>query len=89
MAESLGVRNRASIPPLTVPQILAWTDEHHRRTGAWPHVRSGPIAAAPGETWLAVEAALSIGNRGLPGGSSLAQVLLDRSVYWISTSMGL
>jgi hypothetical protein len=38
-------------------------------------VKSGPIAAEPEETWSGVNAALSVGQRGLPGGSSLAQLL--------------
>jgi hypothetical protein len=33
------------------------------------------IPAIPGETWLAVNSALDVGVRGLPGGSSLASVL--------------
>lgn len=75
LADRRGVRNRAGIPPLTTPAILAWADAHFRRTGSWPRRRSGPIKDAPGETWHAVELALNRGLRGLPGGSSLAQLL--------------
>ncbi len=78
LADRLGVRNRASIPRLTTPAILAWADAHFRRTGSWPRRRSGPIKDAPGETWHAVELALSRGLRGLPGGSSLAQLLAEQ-----------
>ncbi len=70
-----GVRNSGNLPPLTMQKILRWADLHHGRTGAWPMEKSGPIAEAPGESWNAVEAALRGGKRGLPGGSSLAQVL--------------
>jgi hypothetical protein len=70
-----GVRNIQRLPPLTVPQILAWADAHHRRTGAWPTSDSGPVVGAPGETWKAIAAALAIGRRGLPGGSSLPRLL--------------
>ena len=28
---------------LTVTSILAWADEHHRRTGKWPTNQSGPV----------------------------------------------
>jgi hypothetical protein len=63
--------------PLTVEQVIAWADEHRRRTGRWPAARSGAIPGAPGLTWLAVEMALVSGHRGLPGGDSLAR-LLDR-----------
>src|SRR5262249_32842998 len=48
------------------------------RTGRWPAVKSGPIPEAPGETWVAVDQALRMGARGLPGGSSLAGLLLKR-----------
>jgi hypothetical protein len=70
-----GVRNRHGLAPLTLREILAWADAHHRRTGSWPKCRSGPIPDAPGETWSAVDTALVKGQRGLPGGSSLARLL--------------
>lgn len=75
LAEQRGIRNRAAIPRLTRRRILAWADAHHQRTGTWPKLYSGPVADAPGETWLAVNTALSNGSRGLPGGSSLARLL--------------
>src|SRR5262249_17050420 len=77
LAQGLGVRNRASTPPLTVAQILAWAAAHHDRTGQRPNRHSGPIADAPGETWAAVGTALRLGTRILPGGSSLAQLLAE------------
>ena len=49
-----------------------------RRTGRWPNARSGPIPEAPGETWNAINAALSLGKRGLPGGSSVRRLLAER-----------
>ncbi|MDB5307939.1 MAG: hypothetical protein JWO38_2141 [Gemmataceae bacterium] len=70
-----GFRNRAAVPMLTTAQILAWADAHHARTGRWPTRRDGPIPGTTGETWFAVEGALSVGARGLAGGSSLAQFL--------------
>ncbi|HEX4606600.1 MAG TPA: hypothetical protein VH092_00185, partial [Urbifossiella sp.] len=70
-----GVRNRMDVPDLTVAQILVWADEHDRRTGSWPKYNDGPVRAAPGETWAAVDTALFKGIRGLPGGESLRQVL--------------
>lgn len=75
LAQHRQVRNRASVPLLTETQILAWADAHHVRTGHWPTSEAGPIADAPGETWTAVENALKKGGRGLPSGSSLAQLL--------------
>lgn len=72
-----GVRNLATVPPLTVGQVLAWADAHHVRTGRWPTAASGPVFGVPGETWSAVSAALETGIRGLPGGESLARLLTD------------
>jgi len=78
LAEKRGVRNRVSLPRLTVKKILAWADAHHRRTGRWPTCESGAIAGSNGETWSAVNAALSLGHRGLPEGSSLARLLAEK-----------
>lgn len=78
LAESRGVRNPAALPRLTTRTILAWADEHHARTGDWPTAGSGPVADAAGEVWSAVETALSMGCRGLPGGDSLARLLARR-----------
>ncbi len=62
-------------PRSTYQQILAWADAQYAQTGRWPWARSGPVAAAPGENWFALDAALRIGGRGLPGGSSVARLL--------------
>jgi hypothetical protein len=66
------------LPRLTRRQILAWADEHRQRTGAWPTRRSGPVAAAPEEMWLAIDECLREGCRGLHGQSSLARLLAAR-----------
>jgi hypothetical protein len=69
-------------PALTVEQFLAWVDAYPAVHGAWPDVRLmaglGPIDAAPGETWKAINFAL--GQRGLPGDSSLAELLAKHRV---------
>jgi hypothetical protein len=65
-------------PYLTVAQILRWADAHHRQTGQWPSAVAGPVADAPGESWQAVNNALHRGLRGLPGGDSLARLLVRR-----------
>jgi hypothetical protein len=79
LAARRGVRNHKGLPRLTVAKILRWADEYHRRTGTWPQQNTKPrgIPGTNGETWLAVNAALLTGGRGLPGGSSLAQVLKE------------
>jgi hypothetical protein len=78
LAQQRGVRNRAALPRLTEEQILAWADAFHQETGNWPTTTAGPIPDSGGETWDAVATALRDGNRGLPGGSSLARLLADR-----------
>ena len=60
--------------PLTIEQILAWADQYHTEQGKWPAALSGNIAGTT-ETWLRVDNALSRGLRGLPGGTSLRQLL--------------
>lgn len=77
LARYRGVRNRKGLPSYSIEQILAWADRYHRRHGQWPTPRSGPIEGAPGETWMAVAMALGKGQRGLPGGSSLIQLLAE------------
>jgi hypothetical protein len=78
LAKHRGVRNRKALPPFTEVGILVWIDAHHQREGTWPKPRSGAVIEAPGETWLAVEMALRHGQRGLPGGSSLALLLAEK-----------
>src|SRR5262245_30804388 len=62
-------------PELSEPQILAWADLWHARTGRWPGQHSGVIPDSLGETWARVNNALLLGLRGLQGGSSLARLL--------------
>jgi hypothetical protein len=75
LLDRAGIDARA-IPRLSEGQILDWADLHYRDTGTWPQVASGPVAAAPGENWRAVSDALRLGLRGLPGGSTLARLLV-------------
>ncbi len=76
LARDRGTRNRMALPKLTIKQILAWADAHHRRTGTWPLVGSGPVLDAPDETWKGIEVALQQGHRGLDGGTSLYRLLV-------------
>jgi hypothetical protein len=75
LAEHRHVRNLHQLPRLSRQQILAWADAHQQRTAAWPTAQSGQVAGAPGETWRALDSALRLGLRGLPGGSSLARLM--------------
>jgi hypothetical protein len=69
-------RRRGKRPlPLSIDKILAWADEHHDRTGKWPNIKLGRVRLEPSTPWQAVDMAINMGYRGLPGGSSLAQLL--------------
>jgi hypothetical protein len=68
-------------PEYAEAEILKWADAHHDRLGKWPHLYSGLVQDTLGETWRMVDNALRYGLRGLPGKSSLADLLLkDRGV---------
>ena len=75
-----GVRNRSDLPDLKEREIVLWAKVHFQKTGDWPTLNSGGIHGLPGDTWSAVNAALNRGMRGLPGGTSLAQLLADRGL---------
>jgi len=77
LARHRHVRNKQRLPRLNVKKVLAWADDHFRRTGKWPGQSSGPVAAAQGEKWANIDQALKKGLRGFRGGSSLA-LLLDK-----------
>jgi superfamily II DNA or RNA helicase len=78
MAELRGVRNKKGLPNLNIAQILKWADAHHQCTGKWPSANSGSVADALGEKWGNIHSALSVGTRGLPGSSTLAQLLSEQ-----------
>jgi hypothetical protein len=71
------VRSRYNNPPLEISQILGWADAFRARNKRWPTPRSGPIREAPGETWSSVSNALKQGRRGLPGGVTIAKLLVE------------
>jgi hypothetical protein len=73
-----GVPNRLDQPHLTIKQILAWADQHHRTTGTWPTALSGPVLGSSDETWHKVDLALRRGTRGLKRGLSLPRLLAKR-----------
>ncbi len=75
LARRRGKRNPKGLPRLRIRRILEWADRHRRRTGRWPVKTSGPVPSAPGNSWDNIDAALRVGNRGLPEGSSLARLL--------------
>jgi hypothetical protein len=75
LAECRGVRNVHSLPRLTEDLVVTWAAAYRRRTGKWPAHRREEVAEAPGEWWCNIDGALRRGGRGLPGGSSLRDLL--------------
>jgi hypothetical protein len=82
LADRCGIRNPARPPRFTVAKILRWADAYYARHGRRPYRDSGPIAEAPGETWMAIHRALQSGRRGLPGSSSLTKLLNEKRPAW-------
>jgi hypothetical protein len=76
LADRRGVRNVQDLLPLTVEQILAWADAHKAATRDWPNQDSGQVSGTD-ETWARINTGLQQGQRGLPGGSSLAELLAE------------
>ncbi len=77
LAEQRGCRNPANLPRLRILEILKWADDHFESKMDWPNVSSGEITGTDGETWKNIDGSLRVGNRGLPGGSSLATLLSE------------
>jgi superfamily II DNA or RNA helicase len=63
---------------VTIQQILQWADAHRQKTSQWPNTKSGRVLDAPGEKWRNIDKLLREGLRGLPGASSLAQLLTEK-----------
>lgn len=78
LSKRRNVRNRRNPPPLSVKQVLVWADAHHKRTGKWPTMEMGAIPEAPGETWIAVDAAMKYGRRWRGRRTSLVTLLARR-----------
>ena len=78
LADKRGVRNNSNLPRLTIDQILKWADAHYQRVGHWPKAKSGEVVDAPGEKWVNLFSAVSMGLRGLPGGLSLAKLFTSK-----------
>jgi hypothetical protein len=63
-------------PHVDEEEILGWADAHYARTGEWPDVDTGFVEDAwYQEKWHNIDCCLRRGYRGVPGDSSLAQLL--------------
>src|SRR5260370_16316255 len=65
-------------PDLSIEEILRWANAWKARTRQWPRKASGRISESFNDKWMTIDGALRQGLRGLPGGSSLAQLLAER-----------
>jgi hypothetical protein len=63
---------------LGLAQVLGWADAHHEATGRWPHEGAAPVGLPQGESWAKINAALRMGLRGLPRGTTLARLMRQR-----------
>jgi hypothetical protein len=72
--QSAMAKSGPKVKTITVAQILRWANAWRAEGGEWPGTKSGAVAGA-GLSWLAVDRALNVGVRGLPGGDSLAKLL--------------
>jgi hypothetical protein len=64
----------------TISRILAWAVRHRAETGRWPTRLSGRLLGEKCDlTWKAIDLALCLGFRGLPGGKSLGGLICDHS----------
>jgi len=64
---------------LSIEQIATEARDWKRKTGKRPRAKSG-YDAVLGRTWRNVDAALSVGYSGLPGGSSLSKLLDEHGI---------
>lgn len=77
IAEHFGVRNATNKTDLTIDSIKRWVIDWYDMERTYPTLHSGVIPGTNGETWIVVDQGLRKGNRGLPGGSSLARLIAE------------
>lgn len=63
---------------LLIQDILRWAEVYRDKTGRWPTRSTPGPTGMLGLTWSAIDRALRVGGRGLPGGSSLARLLAEQ-----------
>ena len=77
LASLLAANRSTTKSQLTEAMILNWADAYFDTHRSWPKRISGVIEGTNGDTWGSVEYALYAGTRGLGGGKTLAQLLLE------------
>ena len=79
MAENQASTEKGGKQDLTKELITKWAEAHHKRHNEWPSARSGEISGV-NTTWKNVDECLKGGLRGLEGGSSLSQLLIEHDL---------
>ena len=80
MAENQASTEKDDKQDLTKELIIKWAEAHHKRHNEWPSVRSGGVTGVDDITGKNIDACLKGGLRGLEGGSSLSQLLIEHDL---------
>lgn len=76
LREKLGIKNNNEKAPLSVAKIVTAARLFYREHGILPsQSTTDPVPGMKGENWSAINANLKQGGRGLPGSTSLSNVL--------------
>ena len=59
---------------------MKWATAYHKGHNEWPSVKSGEVESGHKTTWKNVDEYLKKGGRGLEGGSSLSQLLIEHDL---------
>ena len=70
---------------LTKELILEWAKVYYEKNNEWPSVKSQMVDGV-GESWKAIDECLKRGDRGLEGGTSLAQLFIEEDLKGYQTA---
>lgn len=78
LLQTIGAKYVRRQPPLlTETAVAECARRFHARHGRWPTRKDGTVDAPPGETWMLIESAVTLGRRGLTRRGSLASFCHD------------
>ena len=80
---SVRIPREVRYPPLTEEQILGWADAFYEKNGKYPSPHSGKVREGSGDKWMALDMALKLGLRGLPGGTTLSRLIAANRVVHV------
>ena len=85
MAENQKFIKKEDKPAFTKELILDWAKVYYEENNEWPSANSGMIDGVD-ESWKDIEECLTMGGKGLEGGSSLAQLAIERDLEGYQSS---